>query len=371
MIEAEVLQARRKIHLDILRIFACLLVMYNHTSAFQSFKIILPPHNIPLIAISCISKINVPCFFMISGILLIGRPMKLSKIVNRIFRILLILSFCTLFFYILRWATQGIPFSMEEFVHGLFSGKDTPWGVHLWFLYSYLGFLICLPILTLIGDKIDKKLFIWIVTFHLLMATIFPLINIILNWNGKSGLELSLNFEIPLLSSNVFFYPLIGTYLEKNYSITKTKEKNMVCVGGGISLFLIITTVILIEYDGIVSGYGHSLIGLFECIYVISVFLTVKSYLSKIKISDRIHKMLKNISEATFGVYLLDPFLQRICSFVVLKDVNQAVDTSSFLNAMLWIGFSFIICTTIVIFWKWIVGKFDIILLQTLKISKR
>lgn len=128
---------------------------------------------------------------------------------------------------------------------------------------------------------------------------------------------------------------------------------------------------ILIEYDGIVSGYGHSLIGLFECIYVISVFLTVKSYLSKIKISDRIHKMLKNISEATFGVYLLDPFLQRICSFVVLKDVNQAVDTSSFLNAMLWIGFSFIICTTIVIFWKWIVGKFDIILLQTLKISKR
>ena len=70
---------KRKVFIDVLRIIACCLVLYNHTDCFNSFKYVEVYNNIYLIVLAIITKINVPVFFLISGILMIGREIPEGK----------------------------------------------------------------------------------------------------------------------------------------------------------------------------------------------------------------------------------------------------------------------------------------------------
>lgn len=222
---------KRKTYLDVLRIMACLLVMYNHTGCYWSFKTIPPYRNVPLIAIASIGKVNVSMFFLISGVLMIGRELSWKKWVDRIMKASCALVICTLSLFTLHFLTLGAVYDVEIILRGVISGKDVPWGVHLWFLYSYIGYLISLPLLNLIGNQMETKHFYLLFVIHSVFATIFPLINTVLDYRGKGTLNLSTNFDVSLMTSMAFFYPLIGSWLEKQYSKHKLKKKTVIWGG--------------------------------------------------------------------------------------------------------------------------------------------
>lgn len=334
---------KRKTYLDVLRILACLLVMYNHTGCYWSFKTIPPYRNVPLIAIASIGKVNVSMFFLISGVLMIGRELSWKKWVDRIMKASCALVICTLSLFILHFLTLGAVYDVEIILRGVISGKDVPWGVHLWFLYSYIGYLISLPLLNLIGNQMETKHFYLLFVIHSVFATIFPLINTVLDYRGKGSLNLSTNFDVSLMTSMAFFYPVIGSWLEKQYSKYKLKKKTV--IWGGCSCIFLVITAALVEYDGAIYQYGHSLIGLFNYVYAIFLFLLVKLLCENIHLGPKARKILQILSESTFGVYLLDPFLQRIVSVIIFHDVNHAINTNLFRQACLWIIFSFCFCS--------------------------
>ena len=66
--------SKRKIHIDILRIFAALLVIFNHTSGFYYYHTYVNIWESGIfVVLSVITKIAVSIFFMISGALLLGK----------------------------------------------------------------------------------------------------------------------------------------------------------------------------------------------------------------------------------------------------------------------------------------------------------
>lgn len=70
---------KKKYHLEVIRILAILMVMYNHSAAFMSFSNQSGVEYAISFLFSMVCKGAVPLFFMVSGALLLGK-MKVGKI---------------------------------------------------------------------------------------------------------------------------------------------------------------------------------------------------------------------------------------------------------------------------------------------------
>ncbi len=332
---------KRKVFIDVLRIIACCLVLYNHTDCFNSFKYVEVYNNIYLIVLAIITKINVPVFFLISGILMIGREIPEGKWLRKIGTILIILIFFSTILYLNQTLFAEEKLNFVNLLYRLFSGNDIPGALQYWYLYSYLGYLFTLPFLQIMGKHMEARHFWLLFIGHFIMATVIPFNNFILNIFGLQGITISRYFEIPLMNSGVFFYPLMGYFLENTYSETNLKRKTV--IWSFISLVCIMITVALVEYDGYLTGYKHSLIGLFEYVYVFTIYLLVKEIFIKKPVKEKYKRILKTASNATFGIYLLDPLLKQTVSWMLYQDINNFFNTVPLSKAIIWILFSFLV----------------------------
>lgn len=92
----------KKLYIEILRIFACLLVIYNHTEEqgfflYQVDSIGSLPYIVHLI-FTITSKCAVPIFFTISGALLITKEESIKSTYHRIIKFLIdVMLFSTLY----------------------------------------------------------------------------------------------------------------------------------------------------------------------------------------------------------------------------------------------------------------------------------
>ena len=131
---------RKKIlYVEILRIISIVFVIFNHTNYlgyvyFLSFNTGTVPYWFYMI-FAVIAKISVPLFFMISGMLLLGKSESVSYVwKKRISKHLCILLVFSLIYYILEIVSTQSGFSIRHFLISLYSeGVIIPY----WFLYAY------------------------------------------------------------------------------------------------------------------------------------------------------------------------------------------------------------------------------------------
>src|SRR5574344_966994 len=97
------MEAKRKIYIDMLRILACVAVIFNHfdpgfyNSSYIGFG---RPSYFFMLFLSILCKFAVPLFFMISGALLLGKKESTKDIIKkRLSRIILSLLFASILFY--------------------------------------------------------------------------------------------------------------------------------------------------------------------------------------------------------------------------------------------------------------------------------
>ena len=85
---------KRILYLDIIKVFALLFVIFNHTDdiLISSYMYIRIIHN----SLFYLSKSAVPLFFMVSGALLIDKNDSIQKLTNRIVRVLISLIIITI-----------------------------------------------------------------------------------------------------------------------------------------------------------------------------------------------------------------------------------------------------------------------------------
>ncbi len=67
---------KKKYHLEVIRILAILMVMYNHSAAFMSFSNQSGVEYAISFLFSMVCKGAVPLFFMVSGALLLGKQKR-------------------------------------------------------------------------------------------------------------------------------------------------------------------------------------------------------------------------------------------------------------------------------------------------------
>lgn len=302
-----------KLHIDVLRILAAFLVLYNHTSGYHYYltEYTGVRETGLYILLSVITRINVPIFYMISGALLLGRNESyaslFSKRILRFAAVLVGASAVTYAMYHRR--TLGV----WDFISKLLTGNIS---IPYWFLYAYLGFLFTLPFLRKAAQKLDGADILMLFGGVSLIRILPQIAGIMSRYLFDFELpRLSGQFSLPFIDIDVFFYTLVGFYFENNVSAEEIK-KWLPCLAGA-SLAGILISAAATILQGTKAGFTQDYLGLCVRIYAPAMYLMIKYAVMKLEekgISQRVQKAICTLGGLTLGVYLMDPpFKLCIC----------------------------------------------------------
>lgn len=308
----------KKLYFEVMRIIACSLVIYNHIEGYRLYMISNGIKQFFYMCLTMLTRINVPIFFMISGALLLKKEENMTFVLRkRVFRIAgTLFLFDGVYIVVCKLVSikQGwnMDISMGEYLYDFLTNQFNG-TVAYWYMYAYMGFLLCLPFMQRMVKKFSKDEFFTLLGLHFITSSFIPMINIGLSKLGFETIYLCGDFQVPLAFAKAFFYPLIGYYLEYNIDIFKLKRCHIIgmsiigCLG-------ILLSNLCTYYEGITTGtYTQNYVQLFDYLTAIVVFLIIK-YIFNLKwsIKNDIGKLIGFLGSLTFGIYLMDPILKIV-----------------------------------------------------------
>lgn len=305
----------KRISLEILRIIAICMVIFNHTGE-NGFEMFRTAYGTPfwyfIILLDVVSKAGVPLFFMISGVLLLGKEETLKELfLKRIMRYVVIIVLFSFIYYIRLYIKHPeYGFSIKYFITYIYS---TPFITPYWFLYSYLSFLVLLPVLRAIAKNFRENEYLWILGFSVLLW-MSPV------WEKVLSLE-PININNGLNATFVIF-PVLGygisNVISEKYFDFKSRVTFIVTLILG-WLCSIYMNIIEFKESGELSGTN---IDRFAWLPAIGVFYFIIYYFDKrtVKIPELMKYVISIVSGGVFCTYLFEDML-RSDIFLYLFDL--------------------------------------------------
>ena len=352
---------RKKVYLEALRILAILFILFQHQPACMLFIETQGPLWWLYASLSVFTRMNVPMFFMISGILLLGRQEDLKTLFRkRILRhTLVILIFSAIYYVLYRVkggsSGMGLGRSVWEFIC-LAAANEVEGSRELWFLYAYLGFLFMLPFLRRIAAGAEKKDLWYLMALRFVLYSLLPTLNLLLQCAGMQQLSLSEDFILPFVMFDAFFFPLFGYLLDRQFIVSAFTKKQILLLLG-VLLFSILNPVIFTYIQGQRFGeYTQNFIQKYDYLLAGALFLLFKFLFTEGAFSRRegIQKAVLFLGPLAFGIYLFDHLLKEVLWAPYYLKVEPLVPT--LLMSAGWIVISFIICGAFTYFLKKIPG---------------
>lgn len=301
-------QKKRFAYLDALRIIAIMCVIFNHSGA-NGYFLYTTTNRLPVqlisIFISSFCKIGVLLFFMISGALLLKKEESLKELyLKRVLRYLIILFVFSLIRYSYLAYHGQITFYWKDLIRKITTGQIyTPY----WFLYSYLGFLVSLPILRKIAKALNPNEFLYLFGLYVLAGGIFG----VLARTFLGQIAISIPF-----AADMIVYPLMGYFIA--YCIPSGKDNSKTLLLTCLCAFLgLCLNVFITEYDyHVLGGWSEGGLSLFVIFSAAAVFYGVKFFFDHIPIPAFLEKIICSVGECTFGVYLLECYVKDYFGFI-------------------------------------------------------
>lgn len=203
---------KRDYSMDLLKFLASFGVVMIHVDAnFRQGEFIKNTTAWDLsLAINLLTKWCIPIFIMISGYYLLNssKDIDYSTFLKKRFKKVLLPFIVWSIIYNLYYQYISSGISIKWTILGLVKNiLGYPTAAPLWFLYPLLGLYLMTPIFKGIIDKIDFKIVAVIIGFSILIKTISPFTDIMLNG--------SVNYwkDVPIASSTFAIYFILGGYL--------------------------------------------------------------------------------------------------------------------------------------------------------------
>ena len=304
----EKIKTNKIIHIELLRIIAALLVIFNHTGPngyflFSFYPFATIPYFIYMI-FTVISKIDVPMFLMLTGALLLKKDLNSKKIIQKVVRMLIVLFLFTTVFYIrLHILKYSDTFTIGDFFLRLYKGDII---IQYWYIYAYISFLLAFPFLRAMVKSLPENAYRYLIGIAILFVGILPCFEYRL-LQGK--VTLNQYGKVSWLFTNIVIFPLIGYYLENVIDIKKINKKNiiLVCI---IALFGIAISCYMTYYKHRITGIcteveTQDFVDLFSLPICIPVYLFVKNLSNKITFPNWLNKIILSVGSCSFGIYLI------------------------------------------------------------------
>ena len=342
--------------MDLLRIIAILCVIYNHTNEHGYFLYAFPSGMILkvfYIAVAAIIAIGVPIFFMISGALLLGKEESIEYVYShRVLRMSLVLFIITILQYVFLLSTNQAELSVRWLADHTVSDNIVP---SYWYLYTYISYLIFLPLLRKLAQAMSNKEYIYLIGLYLVIEAG---VRTAMYFGGYT--EFSVFFKIPFFE-NIVILPLVGYYMENRMTKEDYNSKGalkLICASGlSLVVFVAMTLYRNLPYEEFTS-YDK---GLYTCgltlIMDITVFYIIK-YLVEVKRQEKPHnetvrKILGLLGTSIFGIYLVEGNIRYYTEFI---DIKLATYVGQFPAAVIWVFLIFVIGLAVSFFLRHIPG---------------
>ncbi len=303
---------RNLLHIEIMRILAIYLVMFNHTGD-KGYLLFTNAQSSPFYFVymfmSMFCACAVPVFYMISGALLLKKEEDLGTIFKkRVLKYVILLFVISGIYFIYKCWGEGFGpsyFLIQTYIE--------PWSDALWYMYSYIAVLMMLPFLRKIANGIKTKEFIYLAVVSIVLVGIIPIIE----YRFLSGLKLYYKIKGAIfIESNIFFL-LMGHFIE-NVLDKKYFQTKYVLIAIGAAFVALVIECYMTQYcintEGIADAttgqsFRDSLVGVVAiCVY----FSTKWLFDIKIKKQNTFTKFIGIAGGATFGIYLLEKIIRDV-----------------------------------------------------------
>lgn len=354
-------QNNKLIHIELLRILAAFLVIFNHTGSkgyflFASYPFATMPYFIYM-AFSVFCKIAVPLFLMVSGALLLKKDISIKDIFKKkIVRMLVVLLIFTAVFYIrLHILKYSDKFTISDFFIRLYKGDII---IPYWYIYAYISFLLAFPFLRAIAKNLPESAYKYLIGLSLVFVSIIPCFeyrlfqgNITLNQYGK----------VSWLFTNIVIFPLIGYYLENVIDISKVSKKQLI-ITCSCAILGIMISCYMTYYKHRITGVcseveTQDFMELFVLPTAISIYILIKYWCNKVEFPNILNKAILSVGSCTFGIYLIHIAIIE-SKFVtnLLDNLTTTLGWNCMISILLMCLLTMIICYIIIFILRLIPG---------------
>lgn len=347
---------KRILYIDILRILACLAVIFNHTSERGFFLFATREWGSAqfyfdlLFSIGC--KFAVPVFLAISGALILEKEIQLNLLwKKKIFKTSMLLIVFSLLSYLSNTLLTGNDGSIKHFVLQIYEDKVN---YSYWYLYAYIAFLISAPMLSAMLRNLKNPYILYALLIAFLFRSLIPAMELFFL---KASYRVSDNLNVTWMMSDIVLYPAMGYFLHHRLSCRSAKKVLPLLWGIAAAGMWITCVLTYREFYTLWTPYIQIHHEVFACVYAAAVFLTVRVLADPIQISNRTGRILASVGQSTLGVYLLHsifidipPFGDGLWNLVNLLPLSQMI------NGWIYTFAVFAICTLITMLLRKIPG---------------
>ena len=351
--------SKPKTYIDVIKILAIIMVLFNHCSAFTMYtETMEQPWHWLMISHSAIIKMAVPLFYMSSGALLLKKEEKYSYLLlHRVlyFCIVLVAASAVIYVYDFR---KDPAFSLTDFLSKLYTNKIS---VPLWYIYSYISYLLMLPFIRKLAKLMSFKDYVWL----LIGFEIMELLSVADYALFRGTQYHASDFAFFTAKNNVLF-PLLGYYIDSGLKKEKLNVDRLF-VMVAMSILLLGLTCVLQDWrfkmDGMwTNNNAQSWIAVFVPIYAITVFYGIRMMFLKFNNIGRLAKVLSAIGSCIIGVYLFGG-IWRSVSYPVYQ-VTQTF-LGKYFATYPWIISALLIGLGCTFVWKCFVGFIKVLIQKT------
>lgn len=329
-------QNGRKVFLDLIKILAILMVLYNHrytytgASDWADFSI----HHILLQSLATICRCGVPLFFLTSGVVLLRKEESIGTLLlHRLLRIVIVMVICTFI------RAQG-DFSFSNLVDVFFTKLN-------WYLWAYFDYLLMLPFLRKIALHTSFEL----ARVYVILVILFYTASGIMSWYG---FYTGLIDHAPLFNTQFgslcwpFIFPLTGYWIDKYYDRFKPYIVRLFLPG---SLVTVAISVYLAVTDFITTQGANQELVRVQFIFLPSclIFCLCKAIYDKCPLfrTGKLDRYLIAISGTTFGIFIIETHANLINLINYQLSISSLGTLHPYLLGWLSLLIQFCICSTL------------------------
>lgn len=331
-------------YISALRILAIFFVIFNHSGDMGFYLYTYYPAGSlgfwVSLFVSIFSKVSVPLFFMISGALLLNKqdePLKDlwgKKIVKM--AIPLVAFSLVYYAYALYWS-RG-PFDLKAFLTQLYASD---WMYHLWYMYAYLAYLMCLPFLRSMVQNLPNRYFYYMMVLAVVFNGVLPCLE---HRFSLGAIRINPYLQPTWLITNSVLYPCLGYFFQHRVDIASWKKKLPILWGANILGFLISGYMVYFRFTvaGVVEK-TEMFHGCFAVLNCSALFLTARMLLSGQKLPRPVSGLMDSMGKCTFGIYLMHLLFKDRPFLVNLVYRLRAIGMNHLLAVMIYCACIFVI----------------------------
>lgn len=262
--------------------------MTEHTDVYALTK----SQDVVLTIILSLQRWAVPCFFMMTGALMLNTEKTITVRQSLIYsrRIALAILIFGVSYALMEQIVTNRSFSPDYLLHALWAAIcNKSWG-HLWYLYVCFGIYLGLPFLKAMINGLCTRNLWYLVGLMLIATMLIPVINEHFNWN--------IAFEFPI-GTYVITYLLLGKLL--NECPPKFLSRQW------INISIIIITALLIIFVTVTDQREKLIFDMnfspIVAVYAVAMFMIFRNSNNKLKST----KFIWKLDRLCFGIYIFHP----------------------------------------------------------------